>query len=462
MNEPFPQTAAEFYARRDDRTNRCTLRREYQHTRCLVTGDARFLNTRVGQTLFVTACNLLSRWCRHVELAVPGEDCHALLNLPCVREPRLYGAVLAMMTDADPFGVFAVVKTPSTNCDIQLHLGPNPVQYSPHLVCAAANGWLAELATNGPISLELKGDNSIGALAAACLSGAQVFKIATTHEPVLRDGVLNLWNLSWSEEGVNTSGDAACEGDVGSIVLIGAGSVGSAAVYSMHMAGITTQVRVIEGDRVKVENFNRSPLFGRQTYGANKGHALQIALANSSVGILEVHEGWWDSYVQQHGRPQGDLWLPLANEFGVRWSVQNNYPPVMVHASTGVNWTVNFGRHIPLRDDCMMDRFPDDAPVEAIACATGQVQVRDTRIDAALPFASLFAGVLIAADILRLTIPGYPHTPNYSAVDFGGTMESIHSWDRQPRSGCICTKQLPGLFTSVNNGSRYANLIHVG
>jgi hypothetical protein len=46
------------------------------------------------------------------------------------------------------------------------------------------------------------------------------------------------------------------------------------------------------------------------------------------------------------------------------------------------------------------------AAASALACATGQVEASETIMDAALPFASLFAGLLVAADLVRAQLPG--------------------------------------------------------
>jgi hypothetical protein len=36
------------------------------------------------------------------------------------------------------------------------------------------------------------------------------------------------------------------------------------------------------------------------------------------------------------------------------------------------------------------------------------------------------SGTLITADVCRITIIGYPQTPNYATADFGGSMDTIH------------------------------------
>lgn len=85
----------------------------------------------------------------------------------------------------------------------------------------------------------------------------------------------------------------------------------------------------------------------------------------------------------------------------------------MIHASSGGDWLVNFGRHIPGRDDCLAERFAGfDRPLQ-LACSGGEVPVApDQSIDASLPFLSFWAGLLVATDIMRLATEGYPNVAN--------------------------------------------------
>ncbi len=49
----------------------------------------------------------------------------------------------------------------------------------------------------------------------------------------------------------------------GNMLMVGAGSVGSSAVYCMRLVGIAGTMSIVDRDAVKVENFNRSPIFAR-------------------------------------------------------------------------------------------------------------------------------------------------------------------------------------------------------
>ena len=135
--------------------------------------------------------------------------------------------------------------------------------------------------------------------------------------------------------------------------------------------------------------------------------------------------------------------------------MQNNVPPVMVHASTTANWGVNHGRHIPGTDDCLVDRFPGEAGAAELVCATGKTLVEGEPIDAALPFCSLFAGLLITAELLRLQLPDYPQVPNFALLDWYGSLGTIQKWNRARRPGCICRLQDQDLHATFNKATKY-------
>jgi hypothetical protein len=213
---------------------------------------------------------------------------------------------------------------------------------------------------------------------------------------------------------------------------------------------------IVDRDLIKVENFNRSPLFGKSNFGLNKAAAVKKCLMGTRVvaGAAPVS---WNAFVENGGRSGYDVWLPLANEDDVRRSMQSNVPPLLIYGATSPNWVATFGRHIPGVDDCLVERFP--GPEGVLTCATGKISTpRGTVVDAALPFCSMFAGLLIFAELVRLQMQGYPQVPNYACLDFGGNLTEIQKWNMEPNSNCGCTKLSPSLFRIFNRDSRYFHL----
>lgn len=184
---------------------------------------------------------------------------------------------------------------------------------------------------------------------------------------------------------------------------------------------------------------DRSPVYLLPDAGKEKAPVLAAYL--NSVGIAATPVPLkWDEFVASKPELRSyDIWLPLANEHGVRRSMQANYPPTSIQASTGTNWNVSYGRHIPFVDDCQVDRFPSE-PAAPLACGGGQV-VTDTghKEDAAFPFCSFAAGLLVAAGVVRMAISAEFSAPNSASLFFRPKF-SLWSMDRKPNATCMCGK----------------------
>ena len=277
----------------------------------------------------------------------------------------------------------------------------------------------------------------------------------------LREGVFDLFRLTWSDDLEPSPWPNVL--NVGKVLMVGAGSVGSAAAYCARLARLCGTLSILDEDIVKIENFNRSPIFGRQTLGLNKAGAVASFLAGSGLVATPFSE-WWNTFLERRGRRSMDfdVWLPLANEFGVRGAMQHNVPPLMIHASTTANWGVNHGRHIPGRDDCLLDRFREPSAEGNLTCATAKVPgTGEDTVDAALPFASLFAGTLIIYDLIRAQLPDYPQVPNFALFDFYGVLDTIQSWNRHPRAECSCRPANAVLQHKFNGETRYRRLFQL-
>lgn len=454
MNSSFPTSASDFYTLRDERTNRCTRVRCYQDVTCILHLSSHLADTKSAQVTFLAAANLLSRWCRRVTLVAPRIALHSDLNC---ETSDLVEAALKQMKDADPFGSFdAPSSAPSTHHELALCVGSEvPKLPVTRAVFVNAAGWLAGISTEKPVTFaNLENGNCIGAIAAACFGVAQVFKMALDFpvSKLIRDGVFDMFGLEWTD-GPNTCQTHST--DVGRLLMVGAGAVGSSATYCMRMAGLKGEITILDKDVVKISNLNRSPILGRQTFGCLKSTVVAEYLAGSALKAT-AHSLWWDDYISQQTRValQFDVWLPLANEHGVRSSMQNNVPPAMVHASTTSNWGVNHGRHLPHTDDCLADRFPDNVNAADLACASGEIIEQEEQIDAALPFCSLFAGLLVAAELLRLQLPIDPPVPNFALIDWKGTLDTVQKWDMLPKPGCICREQDQSVHERFNKATR--------
>lgn len=453
----FPVDAKAFYELRDDRTNRIVSDRGYQSARCLVTIDKKFADTLPGQVLLCVSCNLLSRWCRNVTIVLTNTKTHEFLS-SSFRD--LGNHILTQMNSADPFGKFEVQSDITGEPDIHLHIGVQLVRKSDNFVAVNASGWHAAISRSAPIQLSDSTEtNVIGAIGAACLGVAQLFKYTINYpqDQFSANGILDLFRLEHHKSAETLEFvDPNFDFNLGRILMVGAGSVGSAAAYCFSLLNLKCYLGIVDHDVAKIENFNRSPIFDKGNYGTNKAEAVCEYLYGSTVKATPFVGEWNDFNLRHNREDEGfDIWLPLANENGVRWSMQSSIPPLMIHASTGRNWNVNHGRHIPGSDDCLVDRFQAKNDESVFACSTGKVNHQEVEIDAALPFLSVFAGLLITADLVRLSVHNYPQIENFAELFLGGDLREIRKLNKRARPECICTQQSE-LQSSINAKTKYS------
>jgi len=194
---PFPESADQFYALRDDRTNSCSgVIRAYQETFCALCLSPSMADTASGQAMFLVAANLLSRWCRDVQLVLPPTPVRPSLGFGA---GDLGDVAISQMHDADPFGSFRITQGPVT-AQAAVCIGDGNLESVPMKVYINASGWLASLSYEGPTALTKATDeNYLGAVAAACLGVAQLFKaaIAAPPERSFREGTFDLFRLEW-------------------------------------------------------------------------------------------------------------------------------------------------------------------------------------------------------------------------------------------------------------------------
>jgi hypothetical protein len=459
IDATFPESASEFYRLRDDRTNQYVKNPEYSLATCVVSIDSTSIQSLAGQTMLAVACNLLSRWCRHVEVVLPRVD----FGVAFGRCQGLKETIIASMLDADPFGSFSLSSVSDVPSGLRLHIGAHPDFEGFSATYINASGWIASIGASPMPTLLIADDsNIVGPVAAACLGVAQIFKraLGTPKKNLIADGTFNLFTMQRTVlRELRDTGPIVSGVQPGKILLVGAGSVGSSLAYCLRLGCTTCELAIVDKDYVLIENLNRSPLFGKANFGKNKADAIAIALQDTSIRST-AYPMSWNRFIEVHGRAESefDIWLPLANEDNVRMSVQQNVPPLLIYAATSPNWGASYGRWIPGQGDCLIERYPVAVNDGSLGCSEAQVEVAGSKVDAALPFLSLFAGLLVFADLIRLQFRTYPQVSNFVAFDFGGTLEEIQTLQIDPRPECSCKKLSPGLYKSFNRYSRYFGL----
>ncbi len=310
-------------------------------------------------------------------------------------------------------------------------------------------GWIGGI--GGPVGVNCplaEHESSVGAETAACLAGAAAFRFWVERDIVGNDFAIDLYSMGEVEgpwDIYRRRGDPKLL----NALMIGAGSVGSATAYFVPRLGLRGRLDAVDADIVKVENMDRSPLFSLPDWHANKAVATANFLRQAGLSA-EPFPTMWDGFVEQEAKRLRtyDVWLPLANEHDVRRAMQLSVPPVCLQASTGKNWNVTFGRHIPFKDDCQVDRFPDGETAPMI-CASGTIKhAAGKAADAALPFASFLAGLFVAAALRRHATDELAAGPNAAFLHVKPTF-SLWNQTRRPRPECVCQLSSPSQWAQI-------------
>lgn len=440
-------TGASRYAERDDRMLRYAGRRLDQSRWIAVRCDPAYAATYAGQVAVIVAANLLGRMSASV--ALDFGDAPLMAPLPWAGQ-ALRAFVLARLHEADPCGRYCA--RPARNGDVIVQLGPD----GPGQVVHGA-GWLA-YAGPSPSPLPVSGDlNPVGPALAAIIAGARLF----VHDLGPPAATLLLNALNWSQGLPAGALPVLPEAlPLGEVWTVGTGSVGTAALYFLTLATRNFSAALFDMDKVKRLNITRSPIFSeghvrqlKADVAAAYLRACGVASVLPETCALDQTKLWTD---RPAGRP--DLLIAAANERNVRPLIEALFPPVQIYGTTGRNWQASVIRHVPLRDPCSCCLFPpaDFTPTE---CAT-DTRVKASgggQIDASLPFLSFAAGLMAAAEILKLALPGYPFSANRASL-MTLPEPRFAAAAMAHRPGCPCAGRSRSIHMKMIGGSRFAAL----
>jgi molybdopterin/thiamine biosynthesis adenylyltransferase len=436
----------DWYDRRDDRTIRYGARR-LDHARLIaLSASPEYLHRFDGQVAALVAANLFSRMTPSVALCFPDVKLHAML--PWAGH-SLHEVALAQMRAADPYGAFAVrERLPN---DFDFHLGSGEADNIVH-----GTGWNAYVGP-GPSPLPENGDlNCIGASLAVILGASQVFinGFDARFDPYSCNA------LSWRNEAIWDAPACQQSPSLGNILVAGVGSVGTAVLYFLTLATRKFSATLIDMDVVKIHNLDRSPIFTEADLRCPKvestrDYLIGVGVADICIDNKPLHESrLWNE--RQAG--QTDLVIAAANEQKVRYYIEAGYSPIQLYGTTGRNWQAAMIRHQPFGKACSLCLFPADQEPAPTACATapdtGTTSDTEDKTDAALPFLSFVAGLMTAAETLKLGLPGYPFCADRVILNTRPAPLLVPA-PLVHRNSCFCETRNSSLHKLMLAGTRY-------
>jgi hypothetical protein len=248
---------------------------------------------------------------------------------------------------------------------------------------------------------------------------------------------------------------------LGRVLQVGAGAVGSNIIYLLGIMGASAELVLIDHDVVRVENLDRSLLFGlphATPHELPKVDAAALAAERFPSLRIQPECSTWAKYVDSKYRVGDfDLALALANENEAWPAMAQALLPLTLQATTDEDWGVALGVHAPGKGYCLRCRFPSDAAVLPTICSEGSMEIETPHgttetVHASLPFQSAAAAALLAVEIEKLSLEPIEGAPNYVEAKLHHP-EHLMSLYRRPSAACPTCRDFPEEFWTKQYGS---------
>lgn len=385
--------------------------------------SAEAAETVTGQQTAMAMANMMARVHRRVLVQAPVTTA-ALQNNRSTLEEELINSMQAI----DPCGSFEpVAKLPD---DLEASIGIGNTDPVAQLYVGASDS--IGYVDRHPIDFAREA-TLLGAGMAASLGAAAVFR--SVHALPIKPAKISAWNIAEDEQAAE--GPSQIEPlDVGNVLLVGAGAVSSAFAYWLSQTTYRGEWTVVDRDVVQISNLNRNLTARAADAGfPDREPTPKAENVASAIGGLP-YVGWYHEWSASLGDDRPDLVICLANDHDVRHLIWARFEPLLLHATTSRNWSAQLHRHLAT-DDCIDCRMSDSGQAHFM-CSTGPVpSAQLVANDAALPFLSAAAGLLLLSSLYRLQAGELTDVSNnHWTIDLGSTNQITQAQRHRCREMC--------------------------
>lgn len=454
----------QWYQNRDKRTDNCDgVNTSYKNATVSILVYENAEEYRVQLLIYFTL-KILAKWCRNIRLTLSDTSC--LIS----KQPETLGSFLQKEIQAiDPYCSFYLNKKNAQEpSSIYLLIGKSPVEPTFDFVSTNSVGWVATCAfnQNSEISSTTAVDCFIGPAFAACLANAELFRymIGEKSSPYTK------WYSLWTNEVFDCHpiekafGVDLLPNNFERIHLIGCGAIGSSFVFLFPYSKCTGQFLLVDPDEVEDHNTSSSLLFN---FNHAVNHQVKVDVCASHLQDAGIYaESFRDDYKKfeyDHEKKDlkaADIILCFANENDIWSTIQNQYPPLCFHATTSKSWGIHVGRHIPLKDNCIMCTFEGLIKINyKPICAAAEIQtvVEDGREEshtAILPFLAPVAALVAFCELFK-AIAGIEKKENTVIYNMQSS-EGIFVGQQGEFGGCyICETQTELLYNKFCQSTKF-------
>jgi hypothetical protein len=382
-----------FYAERDRRTVEYGLVDPFEDPVGIVVSK-QAAESVAGQVAALGLINMAARLHRALRVVVPDVP---LMVSSMVGASSLLDEAGRLVLEIDPFNDL-VVTAATQGAMPTASVGVGRVAGVAR--CLSADRYAAFLGSDVP-DFSAAPSTVLGAGASACLGAAALAGLSLGRDiPPAR---LSMWELT--EARGEPGPDDLAPLELGTVAVVGGGAVACALAYwTQYVAVVDADAWLfVDGDLIELHNTNRGLGFFSRHAGWPEGEPGGEPAKKAPVvaGLLraDYFEGWYDAWVAARG-PRPDLVVPLANGPGLRAAIAERGEPILVHATTSPMWTAELHRHVAEPDGCIVCRLPERSGAPLV-CSTSPLPDSSGN-DAALPFLSAGAGLLLLAGLVHL------------------------------------------------------------
>lgn len=362
---------------------------------------------------------------------------------------------------------------------VSVRVGPGPLGTADFSLSTSAAGWSGYVGRR-PADVLGEDGNPVGAYVAAALCAGEVFKFVRGVRPENGSFADRLWLNAYDftvSESYEETPPLPREIRLRPTVLAGVGAVANGFLHTLYpIAGLTGEMTAIDGDPQGVTdtNLNRYSLFGLPHVEAFHFKASTAAAMFEGRGlVVRPYDGSWQEWREENPDAPLDVVVSAVDKNVARHAVQDALPQLILGASTKdlraqINLYDIFGGGPCLRcrnrleqatpDDIIIERLrampPDERAAEAARHGVRAEDLEDYlsnprancgKVSGAtlqkfagasgegewsVGFVSLLAGVLLAAEYLKLHDEGLS-----PALDAERNMMRFQFW--RPAEGCV-------------------------
>lgn len=323
-------------------------RHRFLGKRVLLTGEPETLATANGAECLLSSLRLLVRVCPNVHVALPASASRLQAEAVSVAAHVAFGKPVEFLGDTPDYAGY----------DAVLSVGLSARSDLPWTVINS-NGWVARVSSGAKgLSGECGQVNPVGALGAACLGVAEVFKrlIKLRRERgILLDGVaFSFYSYKAVDGDPGPELPMEIEFNFG---IVGAGAIGNGIIYLLSRLPVTGSAWVVDMQDFNEENLGTCLLIGPADLGEPKA-ALAASHVRSNTR-LEI-TGYKESLEIFSPRIGHDVHAPKTVVCGLdsveaRHEVQGLWPDLIVDGAIS-----DFG--------CQVSLHPWDGDVACLLC----------------------------------------------------------------------------------------------